>query len=89
VSVPALVHLLQDSDAQTRFNAAYGLAKFRNEAASAVPALIASLDDSNRYVRGHAAIALEYIGTPQALQALLSHLQTMRWCPLTTPASTF
>ncbi|MDX1931645.1 MAG: HEAT repeat domain-containing protein [Capsulimonadales bacterium] len=88
-SVPVLIRLLRDTDGQTRFNAAYGLAKFGEAAAPAVPALAAALDDENRYVRGHAAIALERIGTPGALRTLLQHLQAMRWCPITTPKSTF
>ena len=89
VSVPALTKLLQDADDQTRFNAAYGLAKFREDATAAIPALVNALEDSNRYVRGHATIALEQIGTPDALKALLKHYQTTRWCPLTTKESSF
>ena len=89
LSVPALTQLLQDPDGQTRFNAAYGLAKFREAAVSALPALAQALDDENRYVRGHATIALEQLGTPEALKTLLHHFQTTRWCPLTTRESTF
>jgi len=89
LAVPALTRLLQDSDAQTRFNAAYGLAKFREQAAPALDTLTAALDDENRYVRGHATIALEQLGTPEALKTLLHHFQTTRWCPITTRESTF
>jgi hypothetical protein len=89
VAVPALTRLLSDSDGQVRFNAAYGLAKFRGDAASAIPALSVALADENRYVRGHATIALEQIGTPEAIHTLLHHLQATRWCPITTPRSSF
>jgi hypothetical protein len=89
LSVPALTRLLQDTDVQTRFNAAYGLAKFRGAAAPALPALTQALTDTNRYVRGHSTIALEQLGTPEALKTLLHHLHTTRWCPLTTRESTF
>lgn len=89
VAVPALTRLLNDPDGQVRFNAAYGLAKFRQDAVSAIPALSEALTDENRYVRGHATIALEQIGTAEALRPLLHHLQATRWCPLTTRESTF
>ena len=89
LAVPALQKLLKDTDAQVRFNAAYGLAKFRDEAAPAIPALIDALEDTNRYVRGHAAIGLEQIGTPEALRSLLHHLQATRWCPITNRANSF
>lgn len=88
-SVPALTRLLGDANGQVRFNAAYGLAKFGQEAASAVPALANALEDENRYVRGHAGVALEQIGTPEATRALLHHLRASRWCPITTPRSSF
>lgn len=88
-SVAALRRLLADEDDQVRFNAAYGLAKFGADAASAVPDLVAGLEDPNRYVRGHASVALEQIGTPEALKGLLHHLQAVRYCPLTTRDSTF
>ena len=66
-------------------------AKFREKAVSAVPALAQALTDDNRYVRGHATIALEQLGSasPVALKALLHHFQTTRWCPITTRESTF
>ena len=89
IAVPVLTHLLHDTDGQVRFNAAYGLAKFREEAASAIPALATALEDDNRYVRGHASVALEQIGTPEAMHTLLHHLKATRWCPITTPRSSF
>ena len=89
LSVPALMRLIGDSDGQVRFNAAYGLSKFKQEAAASVPALAKALEDENRYVRGHATVALEQIGTPEALKTLLHHLQATRWCPITTRESAF
>ena len=88
-AVPTLIRLAQDPDPQVRFNAVYGLAKFRSEAAAAIPVLADAFYDENRYVQGHAAIALEQIGTPEAVRALLHQLQTSRWCPVTTKESTF
>ncbi len=88
-SVAALRTLLADTDDQVRFNSAYALAKFGGDAAPAVPQLVDALSDPNRYVRGHASTALEQIGTPDALQGLLHHLQAVRYCPLTTRDSTF
>ena len=35
--------------------------------------------DENHYVRGFSVYALSRIGTPEATQALVKHLQTMRW----------
>lgn len=43
----------------------------------------------NRYVRGDAVYALYRIGTPEAKSVLLRHLQTTRWCPITSSESTF
>ena len=39
-----------------------------------------ALYDANRYVAGHAADALERIGTRAALDILLPYLRTARWC---------
>ena len=84
-----LAGLLADEDAQTRFNAAYALARFGARADEAVPALARALKDSNRYVRNHSAEALRHIGTPAAQQALMDFLLVSRWCPITTKESTF
>lgn len=88
-AVPALIRLMQDPDPQVRFNAVYGLAKFRAEAAAAIPILADAFYDENRYVQGHAAIALEQIGTPEAMRILLHQLQASRWCAVTTKENTF
>ena len=87
--VQALVGALSDSDDEVRFNAALALARIGPPAANAAEALGAALYDGNRYVAGYACDALQRIGTPQALQILLPHLQSARWCPITTTSSLF
>ena len=87
--VGALARCLQDADTQVRFMTGLSLAKLGKSAEEAVPSLIAALDDENRYVRAHAAEALYYIGTEKAERALIHFLKIARWCPSTTPASTF
>ncbi|GIX05722.1 MAG: hypothetical protein KatS3mg115_0125 [Candidatus Poribacteria bacterium] len=88
-TVPPLIQALDDPDDQTRFNAVLSLARIGAEAHEALPALQAALLDPNRYVRGYAVSALRRIGTPEALQIALDYLETARWCPSTTPRSTF
>jgi HEAT repeat protein len=44
-----------------------------------VPALTRGMTDENHYVRGFSVYALSRIGTPEAIHALVKHLQTMRW----------
>ena len=88
-AVPALRQLLADDDDQVRFDAAYALARRGPEAAPATEALVAALDDGNRYVRNHSVEALQRIGTAQARQALFDFLTVSRWCPITSPESTF
>lgn len=50
---------------------------------------ISRADRGARYVPAIAAIALERIGTADALKVLLHFLQTARWCPVTNNKSTF
>ena len=88
-TVPALIRLLQDEDAQTRYEAAYGLARFGNDSASAVPILKTALADENRYVRNHSAEALKAIGNAAAIEVLMDYLAVVRWCPMTHKQSTF
>ena len=83
-AVPALAKALKDDDVQVRYNSAYSLARFGADAEPAIPALHEALQDENRYASGHAAVALQYIGTPESLNVLLDHLSTARWCPITT-----
>ena len=89
-AVPALCKLLKDSDGQTRYEAAYGLARLGARAAAAVPDLAEALRDTdNRYVSGHSATALQRIGTLEAQAALIDYLNATRWCSMTTKESTF
>ena len=91
--VTALVGALRDADDEVRFNAALALARVASgdpaTAEAAVPALGAALDDPNRYVRGYAVEALDRIGSRAALRAMIPALKDARWCPMTTPESTF
>jgi HEAT repeat protein len=87
--VEGLIRCLQDEDAQVRFITGLSLCRMGAKAEAAVPALEAALDDENRYVRGHAAEALHYIGTESAKNVLIEFLLKSRWCPSTTPQSTF
>ncbi len=89
VAVPGLVKALEDENDGVRRNAVFALARIGENAADAVEALQNVLFDVNRYVRGDAVHALYRIGTPAAKAALLHHLETTRWCPLTSSESTF
>lgn len=71
--------LRDDPSGEVRRNAALSLARLGPNAAEAVPALARGMTDENHYVRGFSVYALSRIGTPEATQALLKHLQTMRW----------
>ena len=72
-----------------RRSAVFALARLGQDAEGAVEGLQNLLFDANRYVRGDAVHALYRIGTPAAKSVLLRHLQTTRWCPITTRESTF
>lgn len=89
IVVNGLIRCLQDEDVQVRFTAGLSLCRMGAAAEAAIPALTAALDDDNRYVRGHAAEALHYIGTDAAKNVLIEFLLNSRWCPTTTPQSTF
>ena len=80
---------MNDEDGEVRYKTAYALARFGEDAQAAIPVLADAIYDDNRYAQGHAAVALEQIGTPEALSALLHWLQASRWCPVTTSKSTF
>ena len=70
-AVPALIQALQDQDVSVRYYAAYALGKIGQDAKDAVPALIQALqNDHNVRGRDSATIALEKIGTPEALKAV-------------------
>lgn len=87
--VSGLKKHMKDTDGDVRRTVALALAKLGPAAESAVPELSDGLADDNRYARGNAAEALRRIGTPAALNALVPALTTARWCPGTTPESTF
>lgn len=103
--VPALCSALQDPYMYVRFSAGLALARIGPDASSAVGALQIALQDEDegpvpmlqaskadqgaRYVSAIAATALQRIRTDEALDILLSFLQTARWCPTTTKVSTF
>ena len=88
-SVPALIEALEDADEQVRFTAILSLTRIGTNAEAAVPALGRALNDENRYVRANAIDALARIGTPDAGKLLVQTLRAARWCPSTTPESTF
>lgn len=88
-SVHALTQALKDEDEQVRFSAAFSLAQLGPLASDAVPALGDALTDENRYVPGYAVEALARIGTPDAMRMLIPYLKSARWCPKTSPASTY
>ena len=89
MAVPGLVKALDDENDGVRRNAVFALARIGQNAADAVEGLQNVLFDANRYVRGDAVHALYRIGTPAAKGVLLHHLETTRWCPLTSSDSTF
>ncbi len=88
-AVPGLVKVLADPNDGVRRNAVFALARIGQHAADAVEGLQNVLFDANRYIRGDAVYALYSIGTPEAKAVLLRHLQTTRWCPITSSESTF
>ena len=88
-AVPALSLALQDENDRVRCNAALAFVRLGHFAGDAVPTLQVALADKNRYVRADAAYTLHRIGTAEAREALFQFLITSRWCPLTTPESTY
>jgi HEAT repeat protein len=83
--------VLRDKDAQTRFQATLAVAQLAKNLGSEkmVDALELMLLDEDRYVRGYAVEALKRIQNPKATQVLLKHLETSRWCALTTVNTQF
>ena len=73
-----------------RFTAALSIAKIGHRAIQAIPQLKEALYlDENRYVNGNALLALERIGTNEALKILLDYLKVSRWCAKTTVGSQY
>lgn len=98
VAVECLANVLVDRNqwedskesSHVRFTAALSIAKLGSKAVQAIPALKDALYlDQNRYVNGNALLALEKIGTTEALKILLSFLKISRWCPKTTANSLY
>ncbi|MEC8992036.1 MAG: HEAT repeat domain-containing protein [Candidatus Latescibacterota bacterium] len=87
--VPTLIDAVTDDHVGVRTAAVFALCRLGPQAAEAVEALEGVLDDENRYVRGDALHALQRIDTSQAKDALIKHLMPARWCPITSPESTF
>lgn len=88
-SIDGLIQGLADSDAQVGFQSGLSLARIGTSAGAAVPALQSALKHENRYVRANAVEALNRIATPDAQRVLIDYLLNSRWCPSTTPESTF
>ena len=89
IAVPGLIKALEDESEGVRRNAVFALARIGSNAADAVEGLQNMLFDANRYIRGDAVHALYRMGTAEAKAVLLRHLQTTRWCPITSRESTF
>ncbi|MEC9293714.1 MAG: HEAT repeat domain-containing protein [Chloroflexota bacterium] len=90
LSVDTLCQILTDDlDDETRSHAALALWRMSPNTDSAISSLAAALNDGDRYVQGYALEALERIGTPEAMNVLLSSLKTSRWCSITHPQSMF
>ncbi|CAF0921754.1 unnamed protein product [Rotaria sordida] len=96
--IQCLTNVLSNRDEQNdskqkshaRFVAALSIAKLGTKAVQAVPVLKGALYlDQNRYVNGNALLALERIGTNEALKIMLNYLKTSRWCAKTTTASQY
>ncbi|MEE3259569.1 MAG: HEAT repeat domain-containing protein [Candidatus Latescibacterota bacterium] len=85
----ALAPGLTDADEWVRRNTALALLRLGPGASPAQTALVTALDSDNRYVSAKAAQTLKRINTPEAQEALLDHLFTARWCPLTSAASRY
>jgi len=88
-TVPTLIQGLRDEDAQVRFTSALSLTRIGPDADEATAALGQALGDENRYVRAKSVEALRRIGTSEAQDIAFDYLMAARWCPITTPDSTF
>ena len=96
IIVRCLTRMLLDRDkqvdskdaSQVRFTAALSLAKIGARAVEAIPALKDALYlDHNRYVNGNALLALQRIGTSEAMKIVFDYLRASRWCAKTTATS--
>ena len=83
-AIPAMINSMSDEDEWVRRNTVLSCLRMGRDAEEAAPSLISALRDENRYIRAKAAKALERIGTPDALKALLQFYESARWCPIST-----
>lgn len=88
-AVPSLIDALDDAEDWVVRDSLLALAKLGAQAAEAAPRLGRYLHHESRYVRAKAALALQRIGTEEATDALIKHLNTARWCPLTNKDSQY
>ena len=73
------VLLATDSSAEVRREAAFSIGRLASDGEGVVEALREACHDSNGHVKGYAAKALERIGTPESLRAVVEYLQTVRY----------
>jgi HEAT repeat protein len=88
-AIPSLVDALDDPEDWVARHSLLALARLGPRAAEAVPRITRYLHHDNRYVRSKAALVLRRAGTQEATDALIEHLSTARWCPLTTKESQY
>jgi HEAT repeat protein len=89
-AVKTLTAMLDDEAEHVRLTAALSLARIGPSASDAVPRLVQAMEqDTCRYTKANAILALQRIGTPDAIDSVLKHLMTARWCPMTTKKSLF
>ena len=88
-AIPSLVDALDDPRDWVVRHSLLALAKLGPRAAEAVPRITRYLHHENRYVRAKAALVLRRADTKEATDALIEHLTTARWCPLTTKESQY
>ncbi len=88
-AIPSLVDALDDPQDWVPRHSLLALARLGPRAAEAVPRITRYLHHDNRYVRSKAALVLRRAGTQEATDALIGHLTTARWCPLTTKESQY
>ena len=88
-AIPSLVDALDDPGDWVVRHCLLALAKLGPRAAEVVPGITRYLHHDNRYVRAKAALVLRRAGTKEATDALIDHLATARWCPLTTKDSQY
>ncbi|MEE2659287.1 MAG: HEAT repeat domain-containing protein [Candidatus Latescibacterota bacterium] len=91
LATTAVSRALEDDDYRVRRNAAMAMRHAPAPAEETITGLCSMLDDENRYNRFYAVDGLRHFSgdSPEAEQALLDHLITARWCPLTSSESQY